>query len=290
MRTRLHDPTPTEVSLEDGVFRVWRWDGAAPRLLFLHGFAGTGRDLEAVVDEWEGAREVVAPDLMGHGDSPCLPAGRFTMARCVDQVLAIMDRLEGPPPALMGYSMGARVALSVAVKAPERLAALALVSGHPGIESAAERAERRRWDQEMARTARSLGQPAFARHWETLPIIASQRRAPTRWVERLSGRRVQADVEGLARAMEGMGAGAMTPLWGVLDRVVPPTLIVAGEEDRKYVQVSADMAQRIPRSERWIVPGCGHAPHLEAPQAFAQALEGFLARHAPLWRDAQGAP
>jgi 2-succinyl-6-hydroxy-2,4-cyclohexadiene-1-carboxylate synthase len=290
LRRRPHDPVARHMALDDGTFRVWRWTGATPALIFLHGFGGTGRDLEAVIDALEAEREVIAPDLMGHGASPCPPPHHFSMARCAHQVLGIMDGLEGPPPALVGYSMGARVALHLAIQAPERLAALVLVGGHPGIEEAVEREARSQWDQEMAGAARTLGQPAFARHWETLPIIASQQRTPEPWGERLRTRRGQANVEGLARAIEGMGTGAMTPVWGQLDRISVPTLIVAGAEDDRYVQVSADMAQRIPRSERWLVPGCGHAPHLEAPQTFATPLEGFLARHAPLSDDVQGAP
>ena len=107
-------------------------------IVLLHGFAGTGRGWDAVVERLDAERyTALAPDLRGHGAAR--DRRPVTIEDCVADVLsAAPERFD-----LCGYSMGGRLALHVALAAPERVGRLVLVSTTAGIEDAAERASRR---------------------------------------------------------------------------------------------------------------------------------------------------
>src|SRR5580693_1830404 len=121
-------------------------ESASESLVLLHGFGGTRRAWDAVVAHLPSERyRALALDLPGHGDQHDAPRP-ITFDGCVASVL------ERSPErfVLAGYSLGGRVALHVALAAPERVARLVLVSSTAGIEDEAERAARRRADHALA--------------------------------------------------------------------------------------------------------------------------------------------
>lgn len=209
--------------------------------LLLHGFTGSPR-------AFAGAN-AAAPLLPGHGDAP-LATG---WDRAVDDLAAQVPR----GCALGGYSMGARLALAVALRVPERLDRLLLVSGAPGLDDARERAARRAADEELATLLEREGLDAFLRRWEANPILAGQPHAALR-EQRRSHR-----PEGLASALRALGQGAQPALWSELPRLELPVLLVAGERDPKYVAIARRMQALLPRAEVQVIAGAGHAPHLE---------------------------
>ena len=174
--------------------------------MLLHGFAGTGRSWDAVREQLDPARyRSLAPDLRGHGRSARLRPVSFD--GCVRDVLACAPRA---PFTLAGYSMGGRVALHVALTAPERVGRLVLIAATAGIEHPGERAERARADAALARRAESMGTEEFARVWQAQPIFTgTPETAALAWSEDLR-RTAPRD---LADALRGIGTGAMAPLW-----------------------------------------------------------------------------
>jgi pimeloyl-ACP methyl ester carboxylesterase len=85
---------------------------------------------------------------------------------------------------------------------------------------------------------------------------------------------------GLAWALRALGTGAQAPLWDRLAGLRPPTLLVAGELDAKFTAVARRMAAAIgPTAQVALVPGAGHAAHLERPAEVAARIEAFLALH-----------
>jgi pimeloyl-ACP methyl ester carboxylesterase len=84
--------------------------------------------------------------------------------------------------------------------------------------------------------------------------------------------RLRNDPAGLARALRGLGTGALASLWDRLPEIEMPVVLVVGERDQKFRTIAAQMASGLPRGEVVVVPDAGHAVHLEAPGAVAQVI------------------
>ncbi len=211
--------------------------------LLLHGFTGTP-ELFGHADA-----DSIAPALPGHGSAP--PATSWNAA--VAQLAALLN--EGAF-ILGGYSMGARlalaVALAVALRAPGRVERLVLESGSPGLEHEADRAARRVADEGLAQLLEREGIDAFLRRWEANPALAGQPHAALR-----AGRRSHR-AEGLASVLRHLGQGAQPSLWSQLPKLQTPTLLVVGERDEKYVAIARRMQALLPRAELQIIEGAGH--------------------------------
>ncbi|HEY5640239.1 MAG TPA: 2-succinyl-6-hydroxy-2,4-cyclohexadiene-1-carboxylate synthase [Dehalococcoidia bacterium] len=250
--------------------------GEGPALLLLHGFTGSSATWEPFLTSWRGFT-AIAVDLPGHGasDSPADPA-RYSMEHCVKDIVALMDRLGVERAAALGYSMGGRVALHLALAAPERLRALVLESASPGIEDPAERAARRESDEALAADIDKDGVEAFVSHWEALSLFASQARLPAALRNDLRRQRLSSNPVGLANSLRGMGAGEQESLWRRLGEISVPALVVAGELDEKYSALTHRMAAAMPDARAEVVAQAGHAIHLEQPNAYATLVRRFL--------------
>jgi 2-succinyl-6-hydroxy-2,4-cyclohexadiene-1-carboxylate synthase len=239
--------------------------GAGPRLVLLHGFTQTGRCWGPAGDDLARDHEVVRLDAPGHGGSSGVRADLVRTASLAAEA--------GGPGVYVGYSMGARMALHVALLAPAAVRGLVLVGGTPGIEDSLERSERRERDRALAERLRTIGVAAFLDEWLALPLFAG---LPP-WA-RFDDERRRNTAEGLASSLELAGTGSQRPLWSDLGRIAVPVLAVAGAEDERYVAIARRMAAAIgPHAEAALVPGAGHAAHLERPEAFLATLRPWLA-------------
>ena len=153
--------------------------GAGRPLLLLHGFTGAAATWRPFRDAWPGMRQLAA-DLPGHGRSLGSPESPVAadISSTIDALLQAMDDRGVAEFALLGYSMGGRVALRLALRAPERVSALIVVSASPGIADATARAARLAADRALADRIERDGVPAFVDYWQSLPLWASQRRLP----------------------------------------------------------------------------------------------------------------
>jgi 2-succinyl-6-hydroxy-2,4-cyclohexadiene-1-carboxylate synthase len=250
--------------------------GQGPALLLLHGFTGGSATWAPHVDAWPGFT-AVAVDLLGHGDSDC-PADpqRYRMERCVEDLLALLDCLGIHQVAALGYSMGGRVALHLALGAPERLWALILESASPGIKDAAERQARVQSDTALAEAIEREGIESFVNRWEALPLFASQAHLPAAVRETLRCQRLRNDQRGLANSLRGIGAGVQEPLLGRLGEIQVPALLIVGAMDETYSALASQMAAVLPCAQVEVVPEVGHTVHLERPTAFSEMVRDFL--------------
>jgi 2-succinyl-6-hydroxy-2,4-cyclohexadiene-1-carboxylate synthase len=253
--------------------------GAGRPLLLLHGFTGSAATWATFLDQLAPHFRALAPDLIGHGRSGSPPdAGRYSIERCVADLLAILDMLQLERADVLGYSMGGRVALHLACAARERVGALVLESSSPGIADPAERDARVAADEALAESIERDGLAAFVERWERLPLFASQAGLPQEVRARLHAQRLRNDPRGLANSLRGMGAGSQASLWEQLPGLGIPTLLIAGELDAKYRALAGQMQALLPNARATIIAGAGHAVHLERPQAFVQNVLEFLGR------------
>jgi 2-succinyl-6-hydroxy-2,4-cyclohexadiene-1-carboxylate synthase len=231
----------------------------------LHGFSGTRHAWDRVAAMLDPERYLpLALDLPGHGDAAA-PDGPITFAACVAAVLAASPQRF----VLCGYSLGGRVALHLALAAPERVSRLVLVSCSPGIEDDAERAERRAADDRLADELEQIPFEQFIEKWRTQPLFVDDP-PDVRELAREDMRRN--DPLALARAMRGLGTGAMGPLWGRLGELQMPCAFVAGERDAKFRAIGQRMVALMPEANLVVISG-GHALALESPQELAAVID-----------------
>lgn len=267
--------------LSDASIRFhYRRQGAKvnPVLLLLHGFMGSADDwdaefVDALVDS---GLQVLAVDLPGHGRTVVLSGGEiYRMENTARALVDLLDDLRIEAPHVLGYSMGGRLALYLAVHYPERFGRIVLESASPGLETEAERQARIIADDALAE--RMLAQPAeeFFREWFSQPLFASMASQPAR-LERLIARRMDNDPQCLVLSLKSMGAGAQPSLWNELPNIESPLLLIAGEKDSKFCTVGREMAQRCPEASLEIVPDAGHNVHFERPREFTELVQEFL--------------
>src|SRR4029077_9316504 len=188
----------------------------------------------------------------------------ITFAGCVRHVLA-----QSPERfALCGYSLGGRVALNVALSAPERVASLVLVASSAGIEDAAERSQRRQADRELADELERAPFVQFIERWRTQPLFVADP-PEVGALAREDQRRNRPDA--LAEVLRGIGTGEMEPLWDRLEELTMPVTVVAGERDAKFRVLGERMVELLGNAELRVIPG-GHGLPLESPAALAAAL------------------
>lgn len=255
---------------------------AAPALVLLHGFTQSAETWAPLRDGLRrtgphGTR-TVAIDLVGHGASPAPPGvAPYRMEACLEQIEAALARLGLARAWWLGYSMGGRAALHLAVARPRLVEGLVLVSTTAGLDDPAGRAARVRNDEALAERIERDGVEAFVDAWLALPLFAGLRALPPAAFAAMRAGRLRNSATGLANSLRGMGTGAMEPLWARLAAIDVPALVLAGERDAKFVALGRRLAAALPRARFEVVPGAGHPVHLERPDALVAAVQGFLA-------------
>ncbi len=238
-------------------------DGSGPLLVWLHGFTqtkSTGHQFRSILT---GAYEVLTIDLPGHGENAGVSAS-------LDETADLLaDALPNEPFVLSGYSLGGRVALHVALRHPERVSQLALLSVTAGIIEDAERAARTARDEILATRIETIGAQAFLDEWLAQPLFAS---LPLDPLERATR---SVDAKGLADSLRRAGTGTQGWLGPRLAGLTVPSTIVAGAKDPKFMTEAERLATYLPHASISVVLDAGHAAHLERPEACASALFGI---------------
>lgn len=259
-------------------------DAPPTPLTLLHGFTQTSASWGRFVPHLRAAlgarsahpdRAVLAVDAPGHGTR------HDVFADLVEGADMIADEIAGTVgrSILIGYSMGGRLALHLALQRPEVVTGLVLIGATGGIDDPAERAERRRADEELARSIERDGVDAFLERWLAQPLFAGLEPAPEDAAARRANR-----AAGLAASLRLAGTGTQEPLWDRLGAITAPTLVVAGERDTKFTALGRRLVEGLPNAELVLVPDAGHAAHLEAPDIAAELIADWLAAQDPSGR------
>jgi pimeloyl-ACP methyl ester carboxylesterase len=254
--------------------------GQGPPVLLLHGLAATKVSYLPLLPALAERYRVIVPDLPGHGESS-KPRGRYTPIFFSKVIGALMDEMGVEKAAVIGNSMGGRIALEVADVYPERVTSLILLDP----------------------AAAGVPFPLYARLLGLLPTGVGA--VPVPWRKRIvvtAIRQMFADPDRLPRAgylaaadefiriyrkgrarvallsaMRGLIADEPEAFWRRAGRVDVPTLIVWGREDRLVpVRLGRRLANTIRDSQLVVLPGVGHVPQFELPEETRRLVLGFL--------------
>ncbi|HEY5664831.1 MAG TPA: alpha/beta fold hydrolase [Ilumatobacter sp.] len=237
------------------------------RLVFLHGFTQTHhhwhRSAQLIADRVSRPPALAFADLPGHGLSG---ADRNEITAGASQLVELAGR-----GTYVGYSMGGRTALVAALQGDSRVERLVLIGATPGIDDPAERLDRQRLDDQRAERLELIGLDRFLDEWLAAPLFAGLA-ADEQGLEH----RRRNTVAGLAHSLRTWGTGRQESLWGRLDQIRIPVLVMAGELDAKFTEIAQRMVARLPDATFVAIPGAGHAAHTERPDATADAVAAWL--------------
>ena len=256
-----------------------RIDGEwTPPLVLVHGFPLSAAMWAPLRPFLEPQSWVVTPDLPGFGGTPPLP-GPASMEALAGWVTGLVDDLAIDRFVLGGHSMGGYVALALAARQPDRLAGLVLMDTRATADTPDAAARRRA-------AAGDIGLHGGAPFREGfLPNLVGENTRRTR-PEVLAQMQALAEMvsdEVLMACLEGMRERPDRS--GLLAHLDLPALVLVGEEDSVTSPAeAAAMARALPQAELVVIPGAGHTPPLEQPEATGRALSGWLRAALPLER------
>jgi 2-succinyl-6-hydroxy-2,4-cyclohexadiene-1-carboxylate synthase len=242
--------------------------GRGPRVVLLHGFTQAGRSWNPVLQTGLIDAEVFLPDLPGHGRS----------ASTTLDLNATADALANSigPAVYVGYSMGGRVALHVALRHPLSVRGLLLFGATAGLKTEGERAERREADELLAQDLEKVTVPTFLKRWLSNPLFATLPNDPSDL-----GIREQNTVSGLASSLRLCGTGSQGSLWDELHTISAPMILAAGDRDEKFSAIGQAMATLTGSNATFeTIFDSGHACHLEQPKQASALINTILQRAA----------
>lgn len=244
--------------------------GTGKPLVCFHGFSESGSTWDGI--EVRGYR-LIRIDSMGHGRSARpMELQPYELPQMLSDLHRVIYAVAGERYALMGYSMGARLALVYALEHLQEVTHLVLESGSVGIEDEGERQERYLADKALGNRIREKDIQWFSETWAKLDIFKTQQSLPAKVQQQIQRRRLLNSPHALAFTLEGSGQGSMPYVGHRLSELTMRVCYISGELDMKYTAIGAQYFGDV----HCIVPQVGHNVHVEAPEAYRQILERFF--------------
>ncbi|WP_174614110.1 2-succinyl-6-hydroxy-2,4-cyclohexadiene-1-carboxylate synthase [Virgibacillus ihumii] len=248
--------------------------GEGEPVVLLHGFTGSTGTWSEFVREWQHEFQVITIDLPGHGKTT--HSRPVTIEECCSDLVSLFNYLAFDKVHVIGYSMGGRTALSLAMLYPEKLCSLTLESSSPGLSDDQERMDRRHRDAQLAKRLERDDIEAFVDFWENIPLFDTQKKLPNETRQKVRNERLNQSAEGLAMSLRSMGTGQQPSWWDRLNELKLPVLLLAGAYDEKFIGINKLMAKRMQQASLRLIEDAGHAIHVEQPQIFGKIVIKFL--------------
>jgi len=240
--------------------------------VLLHGFTQTSHSWNRYIDFIDPQQSIIRVDAPGHGGSSTVAVDLTTTAQMVVEQCGFGDYI--------GYSMGARLALHIALLHPESVRRLVLISGSPGLRTGDERHARSQSDELLAQQIAEVDVERFVEKWLSNPLFLGLTSTQEEIQDRLRN-----SAEGLASSLRLSGTGNQESLWDQLQDLTMPVLVIVGEKDQKFLQIGHEMKSRIGmNAELVVIENAGHSVHLEQPEHCQSVIESFLGRPAERYK------
>ncbi len=258
-----------------GIQYYWEVCGNGKPLVCLHGFAEDHTTWKNFQLQGYSLYKI---DLIGHGQTDAPPEKYYYELPVLLEHLRQILREIVPEDqyALLGYSMGGRLALAYALTYPEEVAEIILESSSWGIGDLEIKQARLKQDQGLAEKILLKGINWFQSYWAELPIFASQKKLPKPVWQEIQQRRRQNSALALANTLWGTGQGVFPYYGEQVKSFERPILYICGSLDAKYRALGQQMAAANSRICCKIMDGVGHNVHLEAPEAYQKTVQEFL--------------
>lgn len=246
-------------------------------LVLLHGFTGNAYSWRKLKTFFTEITKVFAIDIVGHGktDAPA-DISRYTIESAARDIDLIFEQLKIDQADVLGYSMGGRLALTFALKYPNKVGKLILESASPGLEEEGQQAARRIQDEKLAMRIQEDGIPSFIEYWGNIPLFDTQKRLAENIRIEMRNQRLANSQIGLINSLKGMGTGSQPSWWNMLDELSMPVLLLTGSLDEKFCQIAERMHGIMKNARRITISDCGHAIHVEKPKIFGTIVSEFL--------------
>lgn len=259
-----------------------------PLILLLHGFMGNIQEFDEAIEFLGDDFSYLTLDLPGHGKTKVLGGDEnYTMVNTANALINLLDELNITQCFLVGYSMGGRLALYLALHFPEKFPKVVLESASPGLATELERLERIKSDAQIARKlSRSVNRTDFATflfNWYSQPIFGSIKNH-AKFDCMLESRLQNHPIE-LSNSLQFMGIGKQPSLWEKLKNNKIPLLLLVGENDKKFVDINTKITQLCKFSQLQIISNSAHNIHWENTLEFVQHIRIFFTTHQPVSED-----
>lgn len=264
-------PDSDHLTVCDGLAARTIGDGERS-VLWLHGFMGSSADFVSCANSLAATHRSLLPDLPGHGSSAILEHNSFQSWG--DLIIRFLDASAIAVTDIVGYSLGGRLALHLVLTYPDRFGRAVIESGSPGIRGATERHVRQSLDVERASAIES-DFDRFLEMWYRSSVFSSLRARPDLTRLLIEARRKN-DKMALARVVAELSPGIQPSLWRKLPALGVRTSFIAGAQDGKYVAIAQRAAACSREITATIIGNAGHNVHLEAEEAYLDAVRSFL--------------
>lgn len=242
----------------DGVRIYYEERGKGPAVLLTHGYGATLRMWDRQIDALADRYHLIVWDMRGHGrtDSPDDPAA-YSHQATVSDMMAVLGACGVDRSVMAGLSLGGFMSLAFHLAHRDRVRALMLFDTGPGYRKDLSREQWNRYAEQTARAFESQGLAALGASAE---VAAAEHRS----------------AQGLAHAARGMLTQRDARVIESLPRIEISTLVLAGSDDKPFLASTDYMARVIPGATKVLIEGAAHAPNMEQPDAFNDAVASFL--------------
>jgi 2-succinyl-6-hydroxy-2,4-cyclohexadiene-1-carboxylate synthase len=260
------------------IFCVYQWhftrtgDLTLPPLVLLHGWMGSCEDYAEIIELLKSQFDCIAIDLPGHGKTETTGGDLgFNFINTALGIIDLLDQFKIKHCSIAGYSFGGRLALYLALEFPDRFDQVILESTSPGLATAEDRRSRVIADQHIGYRLDVDSYTNFVKDWYRQPIFETINTHPN--FPSLIQRRIKTNqVEKLAKSLQYAGLGVQPFLGDRLKIHARPMLLIVGELDRKFVDISQAIEQECPQVRLEIISDCSHNVHFQQPQAWVDCL------------------
>lgn len=216
----------------------------------------------------------IAVDLPGHGQTEVKQDCDYQMPNVAEAIIRLLEQLNIKQCILVGYSLGGRIALYLAIHFPQYFQGVVLESASPGLSSQIERDRRIAQDSNLAEQLESSDFADFVEQWYGNSLFTFFVQHPD-YLQAIA-RRLNNDPFKLAKSLRLIGLGTQPSLWQTLAKIQSPLLLIVGQLDRKFVNINQMMTNLCPQASLQIVSKTGHNVHFENPLMFSNLLQAFI--------------